>query len=259
MDKKDDIIKLIAYIDTNYQEHINIDTLAKQLNMSKFHCIRIFKKYVGVTPIQFKHFIMLNFAKAKLKNSHNLLDTAYEMGLSSPSRLHDNFVNILSVTPNEFKNYGNEIDIIYGISNTILGKAILASTHSGICLFSFIKSDKNGIEYLTRFYKNANLCRDDDLIKDRFADFFGFESYNDTSNKLDSINKQYMLWNAFLSLASKIIKNGKSDDRLEFILDSIPCCLDIIKTNAFSNYRWGIMPKKIVVLYESIDFKGNNE
>nr|WP_103599722.1 hypothetical protein [Campylobacter concisus] len=70
-----------------------------------------------------------------------------------------------------------------------------------------------------------------------------------------------MLWNAFLALASKIVKSGKSDDRLKFILENIPCCLEIIKTNAFSNYRWGIMPKKNILLYEPIKFnlKENNE
>ena len=95
----------------NYKKRISVNELATQLNMSKFYFIRIFKDYVGVTPMQFMHFITLNFAKANLKNSQNLINVSYELGLSSSSRLHDSFVNILSVTPNEFKNYANELEI----------------------------------------------------------------------------------------------------------------------------------------------------
>ena len=251
---KNKMVELIEYMSINYQKCISVDQLANRLNMSKFHFIRTFKNYVGVTPIQFMHFIALNFAKASLKNSQNLLNVSYELGLSSSSRLHDSFANILSVTPNEFKNYGNELEIIYGLSNTILGKALLASTPSGICLFSFIENNENGAKYLARIYKNANLNRSDDFIKDKFANFFKFKKYSETTNNLKTINEQYMLWNAFLALASKIVKSGKNDNRLKFILDSIPCCLDIIKTNAFSNYRWGIVPKKNILLYEPIKF-----
>ena len=258
---KNKIIELIKYMNENYKKRISVNELATQLNMSKFYFIRIFKDYVGVTPMQFMHFITLNFAKANLKNSQNLLNVSYELGLSSSSRLHDSFINILSVTPNEFKNYANELEITYGLSDTVLGKAVLASTSSGICLFSFVKNEENGVKYISKIYKNANLYRDDDFVKDKFADLFKFKTYSDTANKLKTINEQYMLWNAFLALASKIVKSGKSDDRLKFILESIPCCLEIIKTNAFSNYRWGIMPKKNILLYEPIKFnlKENNE
>jgi transcriptional regulator, araC family len=244
----------VKYMNENYKDHIGIDALAEKLNMSKFYFIRIFKNYAGIRPMQFAHFIMLNFAKASLKNSQNLLNSSYELGLSSPSRLHDIFISTLGITPNEFKNYGNELEIVYGLSQTVLGRALLACTHGGICLFSFVNSDENGEKYLARAYKNANLNRDDEFIKTNFDKFFKFKRYDATAAKLKTTNEQYMFWNAFLALASKIIKSGKSDARLKFILDAIPCCLEILKTNAFSNYRWGVAPKKHVLLYEPINF-----
>ena len=82
---KNKIIELIKYMNENYKKRISVNELATQLNMSKFYFIRIFKDYVGVTLMQFMHFITLNFAKANLKNSQNLLNVSYELSLDRKS------------------------------------------------------------------------------------------------------------------------------------------------------------------------------
>jgi AraC family transcriptional regulator, regulatory protein of adaptative response / methylated-DNA-[protein]-cysteine methyltransferase len=49
------IEKAIRYLDENFKDHPSIDEVAKNVGMSKFHFIRVFKEYVGVTPKQFLH------------------------------------------------------------------------------------------------------------------------------------------------------------------------------------------------------------
>ena len=49
------IEKAIRFIDENFKEHPSIDEIAKNIGMSKYHFIRVFKEYVGVTPQQFLH------------------------------------------------------------------------------------------------------------------------------------------------------------------------------------------------------------
>ena len=44
------IEKAIKFIDENFKEHPSIDEVAKNIGMSKFHFIRVFKKYTSQTP-----------------------------------------------------------------------------------------------------------------------------------------------------------------------------------------------------------------
>ncbi len=41
------------YIDTDFDKEINLDLLAHLQLTSKYHLIRVFKKYYGVTPRQY--------------------------------------------------------------------------------------------------------------------------------------------------------------------------------------------------------------
>ncbi len=73
-----------------------------------------------------------------LNNSQStLFETAYEMGLSGTSRLHDLFVTIEGMTPGEFKNKGKNLMINYSFSNSQFGNILIASTHKGICYMGF--------------------------------------------------------------------------------------------------------------------------
>lgn len=248
------MIQAIEYIDQNYQARPNICEIAKSLSMSKFHFIRLFKIYTGITPMQFLHLITLNHAKLNLKNSPNLLTASIDIGLSSASRLHDLFVNVLSVTPNEFKNYGNELNITYGISETILRKAILAFNGKGICYFRFMQDEKFGESEMRDFYKNANFIRDDGLVLSKFDRFFNFKPNIDLDSHFKTSNQQLMFWNALLFLATSIKSSGITHNEcINFITDKIPLCFEIIKTNVFSSYRWGLLPKKNTLLYEPVN------
>ena len=70
------IEKVIKYIDENFKEQPSIDTISEYIGMSKFHLIRVFKEYVGVTPIQFLQSVTLNYAKEHLKESKSILDSS---------------------------------------------------------------------------------------------------------------------------------------------------------------------------------------
>ncbi len=66
--------------------------IAKNVGMSKYHFIRVFKDYVGLTPQQFLHSVTLNYAKEHIKESKSILDSSLDIGLSSSSRRSLNFL-----------------------------------------------------------------------------------------------------------------------------------------------------------------------
>ena len=66
------IEKAINYIDENFKDQPTLEEIAEHINMSKYHFSRVFKEYVGVTPIQFLQTLTLNYAKEHLKESKSI-------------------------------------------------------------------------------------------------------------------------------------------------------------------------------------------
>ena len=265
------IEKAIKYIDENFKEHPSIDEIAKNVGMSKFHFIRVFKEYVGVTPKQFLHCVTLNYAKEHIKESKSILDSSLDIGLSSTSRLHELFVNLIGVTPKEWKEKGKDVQITYGFGETPFGEALIGFTDKGICYLGFI--DDNKTEIFNRFnelWENANLVHNEIAANEYLENIF-------VKNKkynlfVKGTNLQVNVWKALLNLPNGIvatyqdIANYLDKPKAVRAIASaigrnhigylIPCHRVIAKSGAMSGYRWGIERKKILIAYESV--KENN-
>ena len=266
------IEKAIKYIDENFKEHPSIDEIAKNVGMSKFHFIRVFKEYVGVTPKQFLHCVTLNYAKEHIKESKSILDSSLDIGLSSTSRLHELFVNLIGVTPKEWKEKGKDVQITYGFGETPFGEALIGFTDKGICYLGFI--DDNKTEIFNRFnelWENANLVHNEIAANEYLENIF-------VKNKkynlfVKGTNLQVNVWKALLNLPNGIvatyqdIANYLDKPKAVRAIASaigrnhvgylIPCHRVIAKSGAMSGYRWGSERKKILIAYESV--KENNQ
>lgn len=270
------IEKVIKYIDENFKEQPTVDTLAKYIGMSKYHFIRVFKEYVGVTPIQFLQSITLNYAKEHLKESKSILDSSLDIGLSSSSRLHDLFVKIIGVTPKEYKEFGKNVKITYGYGATPFGEALIAFTKRGVSYLGFVDSTNENKEQLFNRFKEiwakADLIEDDkqaqEYLNKIFIDKKKFDLY------VKGTNFQINIWKALLNIpngtiasyqdiansinkpkAVRAVASAIGSNHIGYL---IPCHRVLAKSGAMSGYRWGIERKKILVAYEAIK-KENNE
>lgn len=120
------------------------------------------KQISGVNPIQFLHFLTLEYTKQKLSESRSLLDTALDAGLSGPGRLHDLFVTFEAMTPGEFKSMGAGLEIEYGWNFTPFGECLLATTRKGICHLSFVENEDRHTAFteLQSAWPNASFRED---------------------------------------------------------------------------------------------------
>lgn len=135
------IERALAYIRENFRDQPELDDIADAAALSPFHFQRLFTRWAGVSPKQFLGYLTLDHAKRALDRAESVLDAAYDAGLSGPSRLHDLFVNFEGITPGQYKDMGDGLDIAYGIHPGFLGEFVVAVTDRGICGLQFVGDD----------------------------------------------------------------------------------------------------------------------
>src|SRR5690606_37033518 len=81
--------------------------------------------------------VALDHAKSLLRDKTSVLDTTFEVGLSSTSRLHDLFVSYEAMPPGAFRAGGAGIDMIWGAAPSPFGTAVVTATEYGISGLGF--------------------------------------------------------------------------------------------------------------------------
>lgn len=96
--------KILAYIDMHFLDHINLDTLSRELGISKFIISRIFSEqfhisfrdYINGQRVAFAHMLLLS-------TTHPVTDIAFDSGFNSLRSFYRVFKNEYGITPNEFR------------------------------------------------------------------------------------------------------------------------------------------------------------
>ena len=138
------IERAITFIEENRERRPDLAEVAGVAGVSEFHFQRLFSRMVGISPKKYEQFLTKEAAKKLLADSESLLDTALDLGLSGPGRLHDLFVSCEAVTPGEYKSRGAGLTISYGFHPSPFGEALLAATPRGLCALYF--ADEGGRE-----------------------------------------------------------------------------------------------------------------
>ena len=99
----DAVIGTRNYIDNNYEADLNLKVLSHNRFVSKYHLLRLFKKYYGQTPKQYLTDKRIEKSKEYLKKGMNTTETCFAIGFESPSSFSTLFKNRTGITPTEFQ------------------------------------------------------------------------------------------------------------------------------------------------------------
>ena len=128
----DVVRRAIAHIRGNWRSQPEIYTIADAAGVSATDLHHLFRRWCGLTPKAFLQALTLSHARDLLRSSASVLDTAYEVGLSGPGRLHDLFVTHESMSPGEWKAGGEGLTISYGFHPCPFGTALVMTTPRGL-------------------------------------------------------------------------------------------------------------------------------
>ncbi|MEJ2266717.1 MAG: methylated-DNA--[protein]-cysteine S-methyltransferase [Anaerolineales bacterium] len=261
----------IVYLEEHYREQPSLEAIAESVHLSEYHFQRLFTRWVGISPKRFLQYLTKERAKELLEESESVLDTAYATGLSGPGRLHDLFVTCEAVTPGDYKNRGEDLEIFHGFHPSPFGECLLALTDKGICSLIFVEEDrKKALAELKKRWAKARLQEDPErtapVVEQIFRRLAGGESAP-LSLYLEGTNFQIKVWEALLRIpsgrvvsyedlavsvgmprAARAVSNAVARNPLPVI---IPCHRVIRKMGDFGGYRWGTARKKALLGWEA--------
>lgn len=268
----DRVAAAIRYLDEHVGEQPLLEELAAHLHLSPFHLQRLFKRWAGVSPKRFLQFLTIAHARQALQDSQSLLDTAFAVGLSSPSRLHDLFVSVEAVTPAEYRAGGKGLSIQYGFHPTPFGEALLATTERGICgLYFVVDGDRAGaLADLKANWPGADLSPAPDETRPVAEQVFypaNGRSRRPLTLLLKGTNFQLKVWEALLRIpagtvctygdlarlvgspgAAQAVGQALGRNGIAYL---IPCHRVIRNIGALTDYRWGATRKKALFAWEA--------
>jgi AraC-like DNA-binding protein len=99
----DTVIGTRHYINNNFEKELNLNLLSHIRFTSKFHLLRLFKRYYGQTPKQYLIDKRIELAKALLTKGANVTQTCFDIGFDCPSSFSTLFKSRVGLTPTEFQ------------------------------------------------------------------------------------------------------------------------------------------------------------
>ncbi len=102
-DQIDAVIAIKGYIDSYYETNLNLDLLSEKQFISKYHLLRLFKKYYGLTPRQYLINKRIEKSKEHLNNGSTVTESCFAVGFESPGSFSTLFKTKTGKTPTQFR------------------------------------------------------------------------------------------------------------------------------------------------------------
>ena len=261
----------IAFMRQNHLQQPDLETIARHVNLSKYHFQRLFTKWAGISPKRFSQYLTVEYAKSQIAETKSLLELTLDTGLSSSGRLHDLFVNLEAMSPGEFKSGGTGLQIWYGVHDTPFGRCLIAKTTRGICNLHFLNSidEKVAEQSLRQEWINADIICNPQATKETIDLIFQPIASNSSALILHvkGTNFQIQVWRALLKVpsgkivtyqglaqlmgrptAARAVGNALGKNPIGYL---IPCHRVIRDSGEIGGYRWGTERKSALLAWEA--------
>src|SRR5262245_63284934 len=154
--------RAIAFVSEHWRRQPEIDAIAAAAGVSADELHHLFRRWAAITPKAFLQAITLEHARRLLRDSASVLDAAFEVGLSSPGRLHDLFVTHEAMSPGEWKSGGHGLTISYGFHPSPFGTALVMTTSRGLAGLAFADpgEEQAALSDMKRRWPKADVIED---------------------------------------------------------------------------------------------------
>ena len=153
------VAKAVELIDVA-QEPLRLDALATAVGYAPHHFQRLFTRDMGLSPAAYARSLRAKRAETHLMEDKSVTEAIYDAGYSAPSRFYADAKARLGMTPSAWRDGGRGETIRYVVTDSKLGRLLVAATGKGICRLTF----NEDASALKRRFPNAEIIADDGTI-----------------------------------------------------------------------------------------------
>lgn len=263
----------IAYLSEHGPDETDLPGFARALGLTERQLTDLFRRWCGLSPKSFAQAVALDHAKSLLAQKGSVLDTTYEVGLSSTSRLHDLFVTYEAMPPGAFRAKGAGLTMVWGVAPSPFGTAVVTTTEYGISGLGFADGDtsiERAFEDLANRWPNARFVRDDQKVAPMVEAIFNPMRWSaDQPVRVVMIGTDFevQVWQTLLSIpcgaaatygdianrigrpsASRAVGAAVGRNPISFV---VPCHRVVGQKGALTGYHWGVPRKRAILGWES--------
>lgn len=99
----DKFAELLQYVDLNLSEQITLDAVSSHVGFSKYHFIRLFKEYTGMTFYEYLTNKRVQLAKELLKSNMGITEIAFSCGFNNQTSFCRTFKKEVGFPPTEYR------------------------------------------------------------------------------------------------------------------------------------------------------------
>ncbi|MDU8944779.1 bifunctional helix-turn-helix domain-containing protein/methylated-DNA--[protein]-cysteine S-methyltransferase [Ovoidimarina sediminis] len=264
--------RAIDRIDAEDGRSLSLEEIAEEMNLSPAHFQRVFSRWAGVSPKRFQQWLTLDHAKALLKERHTTLETADAVGLSGSGRLHDLFLRWEAMSPGEYAQGAQGLEIFWGWFESPFGPALVMGTGKGICgiAFSAETGPEPAMADLKSRWPGAVFTEDPMQLEPMVAR--AFPKAGETGEVplyLIGAPFQIKVWEALLRiptghvttysdiaaaignpLAVRAVGTAVGRNPISWL---IPCHRALRKSGGLGGYHWGLPVKRAMLAWEAAE------
>jgi AraC family transcriptional regulator of adaptative response/methylated-DNA-[protein]-cysteine methyltransferase len=262
--------KIRRHIERNVERAVHLEELGRVARLSPFTVQRLFKREMGVSPLQYQRAMRANGLRRALKKGSTVTNAIYDAGFSSSSRAYE--ANQLGMTPSRFAKGGEGERIGYCAAHSPFGWMIVGATERGLCWLSLAGTKAEAEKTLRAEFPLAELRRDASLSRLVSAALESVREGSDLSQRaaapqvpaerldLRGTVFQLRVWNALRQIprgqtrtysqlarelgdpnATRAVARACALNRVSVL---VPCHRVVGADGSLTGYRWGVERKR---------------
>jgi len=262
---------VIEKITRDYRKQPSLEELAAAVGDTPTGLQKLFTRWAGLSPKSFLQAVTLDHARRLLDEGMPLLETAMEVGMSGPGRLHDLFVTHEAMSPGDYKSRGAGLIISYGWHVSPFGIALVMATDRGLAGLAFCDpgGERAALEDMCARWPNARFVEDAGATAPYAARIFDPARWRPEEPLrvvLIGTDFQIRVWEALLRIplgraksysaiaaeigapkARRAVGAAIGANPLSFV---VPCHRAVGKSGALTGYHWGLTRKRAMLGWE---------
>jgi AraC family transcriptional regulator, regulatory protein of adaptative response / methylated-DNA-[protein]-cysteine methyltransferase len=266
----DQVRKACAFIERHADVSLTLAQLARHVKASPFHFQRTFTRIVGISPRAYQDALRAGRFRRGLREGAPVTGALYDAGYGSSSRVYERQPTGRGMTPAVYKRGAAGIQVTYAISDSPLGRLLVAATPKGICAVKLGDKDRLLEDELRKEYPAASISPDrSDLsrwVKAILTYLSGRRPHLDLPLDIQATAFQWKVWRYLQSIPygetraySQVARDIGEPAAVRAVARAcatnpvclvIPCHRVVQKDGGLAGYRWGVERKQTLLTRE---------